>query len=59
MAGARVVAQMRLSRRRRDGFGTLTVAIDAHDKSRHRDLATQARVRLPALLDQMVKERGT
>lgn len=54
-----LIEQFRLSRLRLDGFGPLTVAIDAHGNSLYHDLATQARARMPALLEQLVKERGT
>jgi fumarate hydratase subunit beta len=57
--GDDLIEQFRLSRLRLEGFGPLTVAIDAHGNSLYHDLATQARARMPAILEQLVKERGT
>lgn len=53
-----LIEQFRLSRLRLDGFGPLTVAIDAHGHSVYHDLTARARARLPAILDQLAKDRG-
>lgn len=44
------IMQFRLTRVRLDGFGPLTVAIDAHGRSLYDDLARAARERLPDIL---------
>lgn len=45
-----LIEQFRLSRYRLDGFGPVTVAIDAHGNSMYEDLQRQAETRLPDIL---------
>jgi fumarate hydratase subunit beta len=52
-----LIMQFRLTRVRLDGFGPLTVAIDAHGGSLYNDLARTARERLPGILERLQAER--
>ncbi len=52
------IMQFRLTRIRLDGFGPLTVAIDAHGGSLYDDLARAARERLPQILERLKAERS-
>jgi len=54
-----LIMQFRLTRVRLDGFGPLTVAIDAHGRSLYDDLARAARERLPAIMEKLRAERGS
>lgn len=53
-----LVAHYRLVRLAVEGFGPLTVGIDAHGNSVFETLRAQAAARMPAILAQMAAERG-
>lgn len=52
------IMQFRLTRVRLDGFGPLTVAIDAHGNSIYEQLARDARHRMPDILERMRAARA-
>lgn len=52
-----LIEQFRLSRFRFVGFGPVTVAIDAHGESLYDTLQQQAQARLPAILEDLERER--
>lgn len=52
-----LIMQFRLTRVRLDGFGPLTVAIDANGNSLYADLTRVAESRLPEILDRLRTER--
>lgn len=53
-----LIQQFRLTRLRLDGFGPLTVAIDAHGNSTYRDLSAQAQARLPDIMARLNQRRS-
>ena len=53
-----LIMQFRLTRVRLDGFGPLTVAIDAHGNSLYDDLSRNAKERLPGILDRLKAGRA-
>jgi fumarate hydratase subunit beta len=53
-----LIMQFRLTRLRLDGFGPLTVAIDAHGNSIYEHLADDARNRLPGILGRLRAARA-
>ncbi|MBK5958986.1 fumarate hydratase [Rhodoplanes elegans] len=53
-----LIMQFRLTRVRLDGFGPLTVAIDAHGNSLYADLSQTAKERLPGILDRLKAGRA-
>lgn len=52
-----LIMQFRLTRVRLDGFGPLTVAIDANGNSLYADLTRAAEGRMPAILERLREER--
>lgn len=52
-----LIEQFRLSRFRFEGFGPVTVAIDAHGNSMYRNLKDQAAARLPDILKELEEGR--
>ncbi|MGA7975456.1 MAG: fumarate hydratase C-terminal domain-containing protein [Pseudolabrys sp.] len=52
-----LIEQFRLSRFRLNGFGPVTVAIDAHGNSMYRNLKDQAVSRMPAILKELEQRR--
>lgn len=54
-----LIEQFRLSRFRLDGFGPVTVAIDAHGNSLYSTLQDTARARLPGILSDLATARQT
>ena len=52
-----LIEQFRLSRYKLDGFGPVTVAIDAHGRSMYEDLQQQAEARLPDILADLAAAR--
>lgn len=53
-----LIAQFRLTRLRLDGFGPLTVAIDAHGNSLYQKLTAQAEARLPEIMNRLAEDRA-
>jgi fumarate hydratase subunit beta len=53
-----LIMQFRLTRVRLDGFGPLTVAIDAHGNSLYDNLSRTAKDRLPGILDRLKAARA-
>lgn len=53
-----LIEQFRLSRFRLEGFGPVTVGIDAHGNSMYRNLKNQAAARTPAILQDMERQRS-
>ena len=52
-----LIEQFRLSRFRRDGFGPVTVAIDAHGNSMYEVLQDGAAARMPQILEELEQAR--
>ena len=52
-----LIEQFRLSRFRLEGFGPVTVAIDAHGNSMYDDLQEQASARMPRILEELEQAR--
>lgn len=52
-----LIEQFRLSKFRLDGFGPVTVAIDAHGNSLYEALQDTARARLPGILERLAERR--
>lgn len=53
-----LIEQFRLSKFRLEGFGPVTVAIDAHGNSLYEMLQDTARDRLPGILEKLAARRG-
>jgi len=53
-----LIEQFRLSRFVLNGFGPLTVGVDAHGNSLYQNLSDQAQDRLPAILEQLNERRA-
>lgn len=53
-----LIMQFRLTRLKLDGFGPLTVAIDANGNSLYQNLTAQAEARLPDILDRLASKRS-
>ncbi len=53
------ITQFRLTKLRLEGFGPLTVAIDAHGNSLYENLSNSARERLPGILERLRAARLT
>jgi len=53
-----LIMQFRLTRFRTEGFGPLTVAIDAHGNSQYEDLTRSALDRLPSIMQDLNESRS-